>query len=84
MLVAKGRLTLDRDPLVWLRQAVALPNVRLIALTPEISAEAALLIDVLPGDPADHMIVATSRHLNAPLVSKDGRIRSYGGDQIVW
>ena len=84
MLVAKGRLTLDRMPLVWLRQAVGLPNVRLLAVTPEVAAEAALLIDVLPGDPADQMIVATSRLLNAPLVSKDGRIQSYCGDQIIW
>jgi PIN domain nuclease of toxin-antitoxin system len=37
MLVSKGRLELDRDVLLWIRQALALPKVSLVPLSPEIA-----------------------------------------------
>ena len=35
-LVAKGRISLDRDPLDWLEQAVAVRKVELLPLTPAV------------------------------------------------
>ena len=35
--VAKGRISLDRSPLEWLRQALAVPRVELLPLTPAVA-----------------------------------------------
>lgn len=84
MLVAKGRLELDRDVLVWIRQALALPRVTLLPLTPEIAVRSTRLGDSFPGDPADRILVATARELGAQLVTKDRALRRVEGVRIVW
>jgi PIN domain nuclease of toxin-antitoxin system len=83
MLVAKGRLELDRDPLVWIRQALAAPRVELAPLSPEIAVRAAGL-ERFTGDPADRMIVATALQRRAALVSKDERVRAAQAVEVVW
>ena len=55
MLVAKRRIEFDREPLVWLKQALALPRVDLLPLSPEVAVEAARLPSAFPGDPADQI-----------------------------
>jgi PIN domain nuclease of toxin-antitoxin system len=75
-LVAKGRISLDRDPLEWLEDALAMPKVELVPLTPSIAVTATRLGSDFPGDPADRVIAATSILESAPLVTKDSRIRS--------
>ena len=84
MLVAKRRLEFDRDVLVWLKQALALPRVELLSLSPEVAVEAAGLPSSFPGDPADRIIVATARQHRARLVSRDARIRRFAGATTVW
>ncbi len=84
MLVRKGRLALDRDPLLWVHQALALPRVFLVELSPEIAVRAASFGDDFQGDPADRMIVASAVHLQTKLITKDQRIRSYHGVETVW
>ncbi|HQQ77157.1 MAG TPA: type II toxin-antitoxin system VapC family toxin [Thermoanaerobaculia bacterium] len=84
MLVAKGRLELDRDVLVWIRQALSLPRVTLVPLTPEIAVRSTRLGDGFPGDPADRILVATARELGAQLVTKDRALRRVEGVRIVW
>ena len=83
MLVAKNRLDLDREVLLWMRQALALPRVELIALSPEIATTAATLSD-FHGDPADRLIVATSLTLEATLVTRDRLIRDWPGVRTAW
>lgn len=83
MLVAKRRLGLDRDVLLWIRQGLALPRVTLLPLTPEICVASTLLPDS-PADPADRMIAATARGHRAPVVSKDSRLRAIPGVETVW
>ena len=63
MLVARKRLELDREALVWIRQALAMPRVTLLPLSPEVAA--AGRDEGIPGDPADRMIAATARELRA-------------------
>jgi PIN domain nuclease of toxin-antitoxin system len=82
MLVAKKRLTLDRDVLVWLRDALAQPKMMLLPLTPEIAASSARLS--MHGDPADRMIVATALAHGSDLVSADRTIRRGGLVTVVW
>jgi PIN domain nuclease of toxin-antitoxin system len=84
MLVAKGRLDLDRDVLVWIRQALALPRVTLLPLTPEVAVRSTRLGDRFPGDPADRILVATARELGAALVTKDAALRGVEGVRTVW
>jgi len=83
-LVAKGRISLDRDTLEWLETALAMPRVELIPLTPPISVKATQLGNDFPGDPADRVIAATSILNSASLVTKDSRIRDYAGVTTVW
>ncbi len=82
--MAKGRLELDRDVLVWIKQALALRAARLIPLSPEIAVAAAQLGDGFPGDPADRTIVASALQLRTELVTKDGRLRSAPVVRTVW
>ena len=84
MLVAKGRLELDRDVLTWIRSALALPRVTLLPLSPEIAVAAVALSAEFAGDPADRMIAATALHLGAPIVTRDRRLRSAGGLRVIW
>jgi PIN domain nuclease of toxin-antitoxin system len=83
-LVAKGRLALDRDILAWVRQALALPRVSLLPLTPEIAIASCAPAAETPGDPADRMIAATARDYGAPLVTKDARLSRFPGISTVW
>jgi PIN domain nuclease of toxin-antitoxin system len=83
MLVAKGRLVLDRDVEIWIKQALALPKVRLEPLTPTIAVRATRLID-LPGDPADRIIAATALEHGAVLVTRDEALRGCRSLKTVW
>ena len=76
-LVERGRLTLPCPVLDWLQQALSYPGVRLIELSPRICAESAQLPGEFHRDPADQIIVATARILDAPLVTVDGKILAY-------
>lgn len=78
MLVAKGRLVLDRDVMDWVRAAMALPGIRLASLDPAVSVASTRLPVELHGDPADRLIVATARHLGATLVTADAALLAYG------
>ena len=79
MLVAKGRLELDRDVLDWLANAARLPGIRTAPLSVEISVASTRLPGELHGDPADRLIVATARQLDATLVTADRALLGYAG-----
>jgi PIN domain nuclease of toxin-antitoxin system len=82
---ARGRLRLDRDPALWVLQALARPRVELTTLTAEIAVAAGRLGDgAFHGDPADRMITATAIAHGAELVTKDERIRAYPGVRTLW
>ena len=73
----RGRLTLSVSINDWIADALSYPGVQLIPLTPEIAIESTLLPQPFHRDPADQLIVATSRVLEAPLLTMDLAIRSY-------
>jgi len=76
-LVERRRLTLPCSVFDCLQQALSYPGVRLIELSPHICVESTQLPGEFHRDPADQIIVATARVLDAPLVSVDGKILEY-------
>ena len=84
MLVAKRRLGLDRDVLVWIKQVLARPRMNLLPLSPEVAAGAADLAREFSGDPADRIIAATALRHRAQLVTKDRGMRNYKKLRTVW
>jgi PIN domain nuclease of toxin-antitoxin system len=71
MLVDLKRLSLDLPLSDWLAQATHPRAVRVIPITPGVAAGTALLPPTFHRDPADRIIVASCRELEAPLLTHD-------------
>jgi PIN domain nuclease of toxin-antitoxin system len=84
MLVARRRLELDRDVLLWIRQALAVPRVEVLPLTPEVCVASAQLARTSPADPSDRMIAASALEHHAPIVTRDSRLRSMPEVETIW
>jgi PIN domain nuclease of toxin-antitoxin system len=82
-LVERGRLQLTMPVESWLEQALALPGVRLLELTPRIVVESTQLPGEFHRDPADQLIVATARIYDVPLLTADGKVLAYPHVQTV-
>jgi len=76
-LVENDRLELTRTIQEWMKIALNYPGITLLALTPEIVIESTQLPEFSHRDPADQMIVATSRVLNCPLITSDSKLLQY-------
>ena len=83
MLEAKGRIVLPLDIMHWVENALAAPGVRLQPLTPAIALHSSRLPADFHGDPADRILVATARIVDAVLVTRDARILAYGAAGLV-
>lgn len=85
MLVARRRISLDRDVAVWIRQALAHTRVRQQPLTAEIAVAAGRLdAREFHGDPADRFIYATAEAARALLVTRDEQIRRFDARTTLW
>ncbi len=85
MLASKRRISLDREPARWVRQALAQPGMVALPLTPEIAVEAARLKgEGFGGDPADGFIYCTARDSGARLVTRDTAIRDFDPRLTLW
>jgi PIN domain nuclease of toxin-antitoxin system len=82
--VALGKLTLDREIHSWVAGALTYPGVVMQPLDPRDALESTLLPGVFHKDPADRMLIALSRRLNAPLVTSDAAIRAYQHVKSIW
>ena|SRR5579872_924681 len=76
-LVENKRLALTLPVLDWLNVALAYPGVRLLPLTPEIVVDSTQLPGTFHKDPADQMIVATTRVHGLSLMTMDDKILHY-------
>jgi PIN domain nuclease of toxin-antitoxin system len=82
-LVECGRLNLPCPVAAWLQQALAYPGVQLIELSPTICVESTQLPGTFHRDPADQIIVATARVLDAPVATLDAKLLAYPHIKIV-
>lgn len=77
MLEARKQLTLSVELSAWADRALAAPGVQLAPFSSEIAIDSTRLPGRIHGDPADRILIATARHLNAALVTCDRRILDY-------
>ena len=77
LLVERGRLRLGRELNRWIEDVLALPGVSLVPIEPGIAIDSVRLPGDFHADPADRFIVATARHLDAPLLTADRQILAY-------
>lgn len=81
----RGRIALDRDLDLWIRQALALERVDCIPVDGRIAVAAARLAESgFPADPADRILYATAKGQGASLVTKDAALRGFDPSLTVW
>lgn len=85
MLVVRGRISLDRDVSLWVKQALADERVDSLAPSAEVAVTAGLLdAQSFPGDPVDRLIYATARSTGATLLTRDAAIRAFDSRSTLW
>ncbi len=84
MLVARDRLTLTMSVDHWLATVERIDGVRFVPVDNQAGLESTRLPGDFHKDPADRMIVALARCLNAPLITADDKIRTYQHVQTIW
>ncbi len=84
MLVSRGRLALSMDVADWLAIAGEMEALRFVPVDNDIAVRSADLPGDIHKDPADRIIVATSRKLAAPLLTADKRLRDYRYVKTIW
>jgi PIN domain nuclease of toxin-antitoxin system len=77
MLVKADRLILTMTVDDWLKTASAIEGLRFVPVDNDVGIEATWLPGDFHKDPADRIIVALARRLNAPLMTADTRRRAY-------
>lgn len=83
-LVEKGRLSVSIDPEAWIEQALQLPGLRLVPLTPRIAYRSTVLPAPFHRDPGDQILAATAREFDAVLVTRDERLQKYPHVKTMW
>lgn len=83
-LLEKGRLRISIGGDAWLQEALRIPVLRVVPLSPEIAWHSTTLPRPFHDDPADQIIVATARTENATLLTSDRLIQSYPHVQSIW
>ena len=76
MLVSKDRLKLSMNTIDWLKTYLKKSNTQVTAISPDIAVKSTELKG-FHGDPADRLILATSMHLEAKIVTHDKLILSF-------
>ena len=77
MLEGKKRITLHQPCLQWLEKALESPGLTIETISPLIAVESSRLPGDFHADPADRIILATTRSLQAKLITRDSKILRY-------
>jgi len=78
VLAEKGRVRLDSEPAVWVRDALRRVSVKEAAMNYEIAVESRN-VDLPHQDPADRFLAATARVYELTLVTQDERLLGVSG-----
>lgn len=77
LLESRGQITLGIPVEEWLQEALKLPNLKVLPLELPIVLDAHRLPGNFHADPADRLIVATTRHHRLALITEDRKILDY-------
>lgn len=83
-MVVRGKLVISIDVEAWLASVAEIETLRFSPVDAEIAVKSVSLVGKFHKDPTDRMIVATARTLNAPLVTKDEKMREYAHVKTIW
>lgn len=78
LLVSRNRLGLSTTPERWFQRLLAIDGVQLATLTPDILIASSFLPGDPPRDPADRIMLATTRDIGATLITRDRLLLKYG------
>lgn len=84
MLVQANKLDLSLDIFTWLETAGRIERLEFVPVDNSIAVGSRYLPGEFHADPADRMIVALARELDAPLVTADTKIRDYPHVVTIW
>lgn len=76
-IVERGKLNLFVEIDEWFATAIDYPGIQILLITPQIAVESTRLPGNFHKDPADQIIVATSRIYDCPLITVDREILEY-------
>ena len=82
-LVEKKRISFSIPTLTWIRRSLNEYHVYVADLSPEIAVESTMLRG-FHNDPADQIVVATSRILGMPILTSDRKILDFTDVEAVW
>ena len=82
--VEKKQLVLDRPLRQWMEQALGVTGLRVAELSPLVLMDSCQLPQPFHGDPSDQIIVASARHHQATLITRDRSLRAYPHVQTMW
>jgi PIN domain nuclease of toxin-antitoxin system len=82
-LVEKGRISFSIPTPRWIQRSLAECGIYVAELSPEIAVESTQL-QGFHRDPADQIIVATSRIRGIPLVTSDQTILNFVNVETIW
>ena len=82
-LVEKRRISFSIPTVTWIRRSLSEYGINIAELSPEIAAESTQLKG-FHQDPADQIIVATSRILGIPLLTSERKILDFLDVEAVW
>ncbi|SRR5579883_504353 len=83
MLESKKRIILDMPALEWINYSLDISDITIKPLTASIAIDSCHLPGSFHEDPADRMIVATTRVENLTLLTRDTRILNYAKQKHV-
>ena len=83
-LLRRGRLSFSVQADRWFLALTSLPELNIEPISQEIAWSAGNRDAAFPGDPADRIIAATARTLNARLVTADEKLHEALGESALW
>ncbi len=84
MMANRGKIKLRITSDEWFKHAIGKVGTIVLPLSTDIAIDSCNLPGHFHKDPADRIIVATTRIYRAILITKDGKIRDYPYVQTVW